>query len=422
MTPDERTPEERERARLERQRRRQGNDGESLPPPVAEERVAPPATPARPPRPAAPDFETIDETPAAGRHFVPPGATGRRRIAALVALAVAFAALWFVNSLFQPFAGAGKGEGSVLVTIPRGADVGAIGNLLGRQKIVGNGRFFAWRAGWSGRSSNFQAGRYRLGRGTSYSAAIDALVRGPNAGSAAITIAEGRSRYEIAQQTAAQGLRGDYMAASKRNSRLRPTRYGAPHSTSDLEGFLFPATYELPDNATVERTVSQQLTAFKRNLSQVSMSYAQTKKLSVFDVVTIASLIEREVQVPAERKLVAAVIYNRLKQGIPLGIDATTRFETRNWNKPLTGTQLRKDTPYNTRTRRGLPPGPIGNPGLASLRAAAHPAKVGYIYYVANPCKPGAHAFSSTYAEFQKDVQRYQRARDAAGGKAPSDC
>lgn len=430
MTIEGRTPEERERARIERERRRGGENGAAAGPAKRRSRddAASPErleTTTQEPPPVRVVNRRSPEPPAAQpdpNRAPSTRRTARRRIAALTALAAALAALWFVNALFQPLAGGGEGEGGVLVTVPRGAEVAEIGELLAKAEIVGSARFFSWRAGWSGKSGNFQAGRYRMSRGTSYSTAIDALVRGPNAGAATITVAEGRSRYEIAAQTASQGVGGDYMAASEKSAELRPSIYGAPRSARNLEGFLFPATYELAEGATAETLVAQQLTAFKRNIRQVGMSYARAKNLTIYDIVTIASLIEREVQLPAERKLVAAVIYNRLKRGISLGIDATTRFETRNWTEPLTGTQLRRDTPYNTRTRRGLPPGPIGNPGLASLRAAARPSKVSYIYYVADPCKPGAHVFSSSDVEFQKDVERYQRARDAAGGKAPGGC
>ena len=118
-----------------------------------------------------------------------------------------------------------------------------------------------------------------------------------------------------------------------------------------------------------------------------------------------------------ERKLVAAVIYNRLKAGQPLGIDATIRYATGNWSQPLKQSELAIDSAYNTRTRAGLPPGPIGNPGLASLQAAARPARVGYLYYVVKPGTCGEHAFSSTDAEFARDQQRYNEAREAAGGQ-----
>ena len=116
------------------------------------------------------------------------------------------------------------------------------------------------------------------------------------------------------------------------------------------------------------------------------------------------------------------MIYNRLKAGQPLGIDATIRYATGNWTQPLKQSELAIDSPYNTRTRAGLPPGPIGNPGLASLQAAARPARVGYLYYVVKPGTCGEHAFSSTSEQFERDQQRYNEAREAAGGKSPTDC
>jgi uncharacterized YceG family protein len=116
------------------------------------------------------------------------------------------------------------------------------------------------------------------------------------------------------------------------------------------------------------------------------------------------------------------VIYNRLSQGIPLGIDATIRFATGNWSEPLTQSELATGSPYNTRTNQGLPPGPIGNPGLASIEAAAHPAKTDYLYYVVKPGACGEHSFSSTDAEFQQDVELYNSERARRGGKSPTDC
>ena len=157
----------------------------------------------------------------------------------------------------------------------------------------------------------------------SYSAAIDLLAAGPNAGTTTVSIPEGRSRWETAQLVEGLGLQGDYMTATESSRAINLRRYGAPAGTDSLEGFLFPATYELAAGANVNRLVPQQVTAFKRNIAEVNMAYARKKNLTVFDVVTIASLIDREVSVASERKLVAAVIYNRLKQGIPLGIDAT---------------------------------------------------------------------------------------------------
>ena len=116
------------------------------------------------------------------------------------------------------------------------------------------------------------------------------------------------------------------------------------------------------------------------------------------------------------------MIYNRLHEGMPLGIDATIRFATGNYTEPLTESELAADSPYNTRTNAGLPPGPIDSPGLASIEAAAHPAKVDYLYYVVKPGTCGELAFSSTEAEFEADVARYNAAREAAGGNSPTTC
>jgi uncharacterized YceG family protein len=133
-------------------------------------------------------------------------------------------------------------------------------------------------------------------------------------------------------------------------------------------------------------------------------------------------MVEREAQLDSERPLVAAVIYNRLHEGMPLGIDATIRFATGNYTEPLTESELAIDSPYNTRLNAGLPPGPISSPGLASIEAAAHPAKADYLFYVVKPGTCGEHSFSSTEAEFQADVARYNSARAANGGESPDTC
>ena len=125
----------------------------------------------------------------------------------------------------------------------------------------------------------------------------------------------------------------------------------------------------------------------------------------------IASMVEREAQLPRERPLIASVIYNRLHDGMPLGIDATIRYQINNWARPLRVSELQRDTPYNTRTRRGLPPTPIGNPGLSSIKAAANPANTKYLFFVRKPGKTGEHAFSKTNAQFERDVARYQASR-----------
>lgn len=370
------------------------------------------AKPPRPPRPR--------------RGVGPAGASGGagsgwgRRIAALLAIAVILVAGWFLWSIYQP--GTGDGSGRVVVAIPRGAGVGQIGDLLASKGVIDSSFFFKLRAKLSGSGGDLKSGTFTLRHGMSYGSALDALTHNPPPPpTIKITIPEGRSRREIAELAGQLGLRGSYLVNSRSAPGFDLRRLGAPRGAT-LEGFLFPATYELRRPASTRQLVLQQLRAFEQNLGQVNLRYARSKNLTVYDVVTIASMVEREVAVPRERPLVAAVIYNRLKQGMPLGIDATLRFALNDWTRPLTLSQLANPTPYNTRLHQGLPPGPIGNPGLASLKAAARPAHVPYLFYVVKPGTCGEHAFSSTDAQFQRDVQRYNSARAAAGGKSPEKC
>jgi len=151
----------------------------------------------------------------------------------------------------------------------------------------------------------------------------------------------------------------------------------------------------------VAALVAKQVTDFRREFAAVDLRAANHVNLTAYDVVTIASLVEREAEAPSERRLVASVIYNRLHAHIPLGIDATTRFEFNDWTRALTQSQLRSRSPYNTRIHRGLPPGPIGNPGLASIQAAAHPAHVDYLYYARKKDKRH-HFFTASYSAFEQ--------------------
>jgi len=236
-----------------------------------------------------------------------------------------------------------------------------------------------------------------------------------------LTVPEGLSREQTAELAEEAGLRGDYMAASLRSPYLKPARYGGA-GAKDLEGFLFPDTFELRRRAPVADLVQLQLEDFKRRIAGVEMRYARSKNLTTYDVLIIASMVEEEAQLESERPLVAAVIYNRLREGMPLGIDATIRFATGNYSEPLTESDLAVESPYNTRLNAGLPPGPIGNPGLASIEAAARPAEVDHLFYVVKPGTCGEHSFSSSEVEFQADVARYNEAREAAGGESPDSC
>ena len=167
-----------------------------------------------------------------------------------------------------------------------------------------------------------------------------------------------------------------------------------------IEGFLFPATYEFTPKTTAKKLVADQLAHFDTNWKKVDQRFARTKNLTPYDVLIIASMVEKETIAPKERPLVAAVIYNRLKAGMPLGIDATIRYGLGvPGTEALRRSQLESDNPYNTRNRTGLPPTPIANPGLASIKAAAKPANVDYLYFVRKPDKIH-HFFTASESEF----------------------
>jgi UPF0755 protein len=166
--------------------------------------------------------------------------------------------------------------------------------------------------------------------------------------------------------------------------------------------------------------VAQQIVAFRHNFGNAEIERAHALHLTPYGLLTVASMIEREAQLGRDRPLVAAVIYNRLRRGIRLGIDATIRYALNDYSHPLTEAQLKLDSPYNTRTRSGLPPTPISNPGTASIRAAAHPAHVPYLYYVAGADGCGEQVFSSDYAQFQRDVAAYQQALRKNGERVPT--
>jgi peptidoglycan lytic transglycosylase G len=344
-------------------------------------------------------------------------ARGLRRLAVIAAGLAAFAFLW---ALFEPFAG--DGGKPVRVTIPREASVGRIGDILDSKGVVPSSSLFGLRARLAGYSDDLKPGVYTLKKDMPYGDALDRLVAGPGRDVIQLTIPEGLSRREIVPLAGRAGVRGNYLAASARGAQLPYREYGLQRAPASLEGFLFPATYELRRGSSAPLLVDKQLAALRQNLAGVDLSYAKRKNLTRYDVVTIASMVERETRVARERPLVAAVIYNRLHAGQPLGIDATIRYATANWTRPLTRNELALDSPYNTRTRAGLPPTPIGNPGLASIEAAARPAKAGYLYFVVKPGTCGEHAFSKTYAQFERDQQRYNQARDAAGGRSPTKC
>jgi len=420
--PGGRSPEEREAARRERAARRAARAGQGPPP------EPPPPAPAAPTADGDGDRDWLAEAERLTQPSPPPAPRSRRArrgggprwgriVAAAVLGVVLIGVAWFVLSLFQPFKG--DGEGQVAVVIPEGASLGQIAEQLEAEGVVSSASFFELRARLSGRSGDLKPGRYTLARDMSFTAALDRLEQGLPPDVVQVTIPEGRARREVAPLV--RRLRGNYLRATRRSPVLNPRDYRAPRG-STLEGFLFPATYELKKGQPVRRLVRQQLQAFKRNFDRVDLRYARRRNLTPYDVLIIASLVEREAGVAKERPIIASVIYNRLKNDLRLDIDATTRFAVKNWSSPLKESELANPSPYNTRVHSGLPPGPIGSPGLDSIRAAARPAKTDFLFYVVKPGTCGEHNFSATDAEFQRDVAAYEAARERRGGKSPTTC
>lgn len=341
------------------------------------------------------------------------------RIGAGVSLLIVAVLVWLIVSIFQPFQG--SGEGRVVVVIPKGAGASEIGGILAKDGVVASGFFFDVRTFFDGKRGDFHAGRFALKHDMSYASAIAALTgKVPHAAVVRVVIPEGETRQQIAAIARRDGLKGDYLAQTKRNGGFEPSHYGAPTSTPSLEGFLFPATYEIDVHGNVSALVTEQLEAFHERFDSQFVQRAQRLKITPYQLLIVASMIEREAKLPKDRPLVAAVIYNRLRLGMPLGIDATIRYAVHNFSKPLTEAQLHVSSPYNTRLHTGLPPTPISNPGVEAIEAAASPAKVGYLYYVNGTDGCGDLVFSSSVSQFERDSAAYEAAVNANGGNEPT--
>lgn len=455
--PEDPAAREREQRRREREEKRQQKAAKQEakaeekapppPPPPPEQPPPPPRTPEQefwdeePEPPEVSEIPEQHEAPEEPNLVVPPpphpsvasgngssrrprqrppvlGAIARHPFLVFAVIAALFF-LWFINSLFQPFHGDGSGQ--VQVTVPKGSSVSEVGDLLAEKDVIANSTLFQVRVTLAGKRSEIYSGRFTLAHDMSYGAAIDALSQAPAKRTLTVTIPEGYTRSQAAQLVEEVGVPGDYTKATIKSKFLDPAEYGGK-GAKNLEGFLFPDTFEMKPNAPVEDLVELQLKDFKQRIKGVDMKYAKSKNLTVFDVVTIASMIEDEAGVDSQRGLVGSVIYNRLREGMPLGIDATIRFATGNYTQPLTESELAIDSPYNSRTNVGLPPGPISNPGLASIEAAAHPPKTGYLFYVTTPGACGKLTFAKTEAEFEAAVDKYNSAREAAGGNSPDSC
>jgi UPF0755 protein len=321
----------------------------------------------------------------------------------LVILIAAAATFYMWRGVALPYQGF---DGEQFVTVDTGASVTSIGGALAGAGVVRDARAFQIATRLKGAERRLQAGEYRFDRPATAFEVVDRIARG-DVFSRPITFPEGRTAAEMAALYEERGFgpAADFLAVSRDASLVRSFDAEA----RDLEGYLFPSTYRLVRHATARTLAGLMVQSFEKAFDADLRAAAQARGFSIRDAVTMASLVEEEAQVPDERPIISAVYHNRLRIGMGLQCDATVIYAMQRagtWNGNITRADLAMDSPYNTYRHRGLPPGPIANPGRASLEAAVKPADVPYLYYVSR--NDGSHAFATTLAEHNRNVQQYQ--------------
>ena len=309
-------------------------------------------------------------------------------------------ALLIITLLAALGRGAPAREGEATIRIDSGTSTAEIARLLKEEDVIESERDFMKQAEKTGVAGNLRAGTYRFQRGEDIAIILAKLEQGLQAPEGVLTVPEGFKIGEIATELAAKTEISEkqYRKAAVPAGRTLP--FKTPEGLADLEGFMFPSTYDLDPGVTAEILVDQQLDAFRQQTAALPWNNAESLGVTEFEALIVASMVEREARVPEERALVAAVIYNRISEGMRLEVDATVQYAVGYWKEELTQQDLEIESPYNTRLNSGLPPGPICNPGAESIRAALEPADVDYLFYVATGDEAGHHFFTASYDEF----------------------
>ncbi len=288
------------------------------------------------------------------------------------------------------------------VVIPPGFSAQDVAKILEREGIIGSATTFLVQVRLEDAGGSIKPGTYVFTTGQDNKSVIAALLKGPPRNTYKLTIPEGLSVDQVAERLRSERrLDADtYLESAERpESFTLSTLGGKTLDVKSLEGLLFPNTYLLEEDTTTETLMQMQLDAFFDETADLPWAAAEALGVTPYQVVIVASMIEKEARVPEERDKVSAVIYNRLKKDMALGIDATTRYALKKWTEPLTKSDLEVDSPYNTRKVKGLPPGPIASPGLEAMRSALQPAAVDFLYYVLVDAE-GHHFFTASYDEF----------------------
>ena len=336
-------------------------------------------------------------------------------VGAIAALMIVGAA---IRSSFLPVA---EGRPRVAVEVERGNGVGGIGETLARNGVIRSASAFQFYVRWHGAGSRLRAGRYTLSGSMSLAQILHILEQGPehDGDRLRVTVPEGFTLAQIADALEAKGVCD---ATAFREFAAKPgvwsgwtVGFTLPQNT--LEGYLYPDTYDFPPRTKPEEIAKEMALNFSRRFARPKEQEIAASGHSLHEVVTLASLIEREARVATDRPRIAGVLENRLKKGMKLEIDATVLYALGHHKDRVYYKDLEIDSPYNTYRHTGLPPGPIANPGMAALEAALHPEANDYLYYVAQ--KDGAHRFSRTLAEHDAAVREIRAARKLQKGGRP---
>lgn len=301
----------------------------------------------------------------------------------------------------------------VQVEIEKGMTAQQIATLLEDRKVIKNAFLFRLAVKQQGVGTEFKPGKYDLKTGMNDDDVIKTLTAGPPIVYVDITIPEGWTAKQIAARIAAVTKIDEAAYLNMITNGQVAIEYpflksnGSP--TKSLEGYLYPQTYKVQKDINADQFLHMQLSQFQKETESLNWANTTTLGRSPYEIIVIASLIERETRVDDERPQVASVIYNRLQKSMPLQIDATVQYALPQWKDRLTYDDLKVDSPYNTYKNPGLPPGPICNPSASSIDAALNPATTGYLYYVLAPDNSGRHVFTETYDDFLKAKAQYQQ-------------
>lgn len=306
----------------------------------------------------------------------------------------------------------------VRVHVPAGAGALEVGERLHRSGLIDHPRLFAAYARLTGAQARLKSGEYAFRPGQSWRSILRAIERGEVV-TVPVTVPEGFTLDRIAPRLAElTGISPDSVLRAARDTGL-VRRLELPGPT--LEGYLFPETYRFARGVSLERVFETMARRYRAFWGPEERARSDSLGLSVRDVTTLASIVEREARLPEERRIIAGVFLNRLERGMPLQADPTVRYALGSWDGRLLYRDIEAvaDDPYNTYTHRGLPPGPIASPGSASLEAVLRPAEVPYLYFVARP--DGSHVFSTTQREHVEAKNRIRRAGGGGDGAGEGD-